>query len=91
METEKTNAKNELIHTFMGEKSYVTDGWVKMHKILKYHEDWNWLMRVVEKIEDTIIEGFVAPGKQKIVLTTDRKMVYNQVVQFIEWYNEQNN
>ena len=56
---------------------------------LPFNSDWNWLMDVIIKIEDTTITGYVAPGKPKITLITDKKLVYKQVVEFIEWFNEQ--
>ena len=78
---------------------------------LKYHEDWNWLMEVVEKIES--LEIFDRMGRFNIntknfdenytSFITDKdedfiqcegetkiKAVYNAVVEFIKWYNNQN-
>ena len=55
---------NKLIAEFMGLsycKKHLYEGWYKNHEHnhrlcdfngLKYHSDWNWLMRVVEKIEN---------------------------------------
>lgn len=79
---------------------------------LKYHEDWNWLMEVVEKIES--LEIFDRMGRFNIntknfdenytSFITDKdedfiqcegetkiKAVYNACVEFIKWYNNQNN
>ena len=79
---------------------------------LKYHEDWNWLMEVVEKIES--LEIFDRMGRFNIntknfdenytSFITDKdedfiqcegdtkiEAVYNAVVEFIKWYNTQNN
>ena len=79
---------------------------------LKYHEDWNWLMVVVEKIES--LEIFDRMGRFNIntknfdenytSFITDKdedfiqcegdtkiEAVYNAVVEFIKWYNTQNN
>ena len=78
---------------------------------LKYHEDWNWLMVVVEKIES--LEIFDRMGRFNIntknfdenytSFITDKdgdfiqcegetkiEAVYNAVVEFIKWYNNQN-
>ena len=78
---------------------------------LKYHEDWNWLMEVVEKIES--LEIFDRMGRFNIntknfdenytSFITDKdedfiqcegdtkiEAVYNAVVEFIKWYNNQN-
>lgn len=71
---------------------------------LKYHEDWNWLMKVVEKIEslDFIFEilstrvdiadyRVIAFKKrfEPIIKETKIEAVYNACVEFIKWYNEQ--
>ena len=78
---------------------------------LKYHEDWNWLMVVVEKIES--LEIFDRMGRFNIntknfdenytSFITDKdeyfiqcegdtkiEAVYNAVLEFIKWYNNQN-
>ena len=59
----KTIENNKLIAEFMGLsycKKHLYEGWYKNHEHnhrlcdfngLKYHSDWNWLMKVVEKIE----------------------------------------
>ena len=71
---------------------------------LKYHEDWNWLMEVVEKIESLnyVVEIKITWCRIKqiengnvIVLRweeekTKIEAVYNAVVEFIKWYNNQN-
>ena len=70
---------------------------------LKFHNDWNWLMEVVEKIEslgyNTKIESLehtrvsIGNGKLTTLIQVDKetkiKAVYNACVTFIEWYNEQ--
>lgn len=68
------------------------------HKDLKFHNDWNWLMLVVEKIfncdmyHDMYIDYdssmFTSGG---IRLTTDINNVYGGCVEFVKWYKEQNN
>ena len=64
---------------------------------LRYHLDWNWLIEVVEKIYQTELyynkyidfnASMFTDGK--IELSTKIDLVYNQCVEFIKWYNEQN-
>ena len=67
---------------------------------LKYHSDWNWLMRVVEKIESIkgtqiFINGISCEimFKGKVIskhFNTKIEAVYNACVTFIDWYNKQN-
>ena len=79
-------------------------------KDLKYHKDWNWLMSVVEKIENLQDENNCAIYNVQIEqsfteiidnhtsetiiydIDADSKIeaVYNIVIEFIKWYNEQN-
>ena len=66
---------------------------------LKYHEDWNWLMEVVEKIESLgyrieIVKHICRiylSNKETIIISENTpkiEAVYNAVVEFIKWYNE---
>ena len=73
-------------------------------KYSKYSKDWNWLMQVVEKIENLSKEGetymfsitkFSArvtyKGSRIVDLPIDNtkiEAVYNACVEFIKWYNE---
>ena len=65
---------------------------------LRYHSSWDWLMPVVEKIhtmeeyteEYTSEQIIYAPILQAIPLYGIRR-VWNEVVEFIKWYNEQKN
>ena len=75
-------------------------------KYSKYDSDWNWLMEVVEKIENLSKEGetymlsitkFSArvtyKGSRIVDLPIDNtkiEAVYNACVEFIKWYNEKN-
>lgn len=65
-------------------------------KDVLYHESWDWLMPVVEKISD--IDDFayeeddaITTEQTKIVLTThvcvSIETLYERVVKFINWYN----
>lgn len=64
-------------------------------KYSKYHSDWNWLMEVVDKIYEMNLyydryidynSSMISDGK--INLGTRINRVYEQVVEFIKWYNE---
>jgi hypothetical protein len=67
---------------------------------MKFHTDWNWLMPVIRKIEElgndvlittNYIQISFDEGEQFIViddLNIKIDSVYNAVVEFIKWYNE---
>ena len=66
---------------------------------LKYHEDWNWLMEVVEKIESLVyrieivkhICRIYLSNKETIIISENTpkiEAVYIACVEFIKWYNE---
>ena len=91
-----TTENNNIIVEFMNH--YENMG----NKGLLYHKDWNWLMEVVEKIED--LNYSIEINKQeendyqclvvkKDILiqefsSTKIQAVYNACVEFIKWYNE---
>ena len=101
---------NKLIAEFMaGEKNkqvYIKhlNAWYDNCMGYKYNTDWNWLMEVVDKIEEM---DFVFNIQYTLVETHDLRdvefkhtfkaqdkktrieSVYNACVTFIEWYNEQ--
>lgn len=69
---------------------------------LQYHSSWDWLMPVVEKIEDlgnifTISQTYcnIQEDKHNVSVTgvkygkTKMEAVYQAVIQFIMWYNQQ--
>lgn len=71
---------------------------------LKYHTDWNWLMEVVERIENFGFEFFIVESRCKIAHNTDHSIetiidfeiigtklqaTYKAVVEFIKWYNNE--
>jgi hypothetical protein len=72
-----------------------------LRQIPKFQTDWNWLMQVVQKIEslgnDILITtnyiqiGF-DEGEQFIVVeevNVKIEAVYQAVLEFVKWYNEQ--
>jgi hypothetical protein len=111
-----TTENNKLIAEFMS-LSYRTkkdyQGWYKDSSFtdricsfdgLKFHSDWNWLMEVVEKIEDLkhcqidISLNWCRIGYKDTLFNYDSRnhfkditkieSVYNACVEFIKWYNE---
>jgi len=67
---------------------------------LYYHDNWNKLMPVVEKIaamDNEDADGLTSwEGYEDLVLIQmtsilcHKQEVYNRVIQFITWYNQQN-
>jgi hypothetical protein len=97
---------NKVIQVFMGlpsekDRPLFSGGSTKEPWTLKYHDDWNVLMNVVEKIESlgykfqicrkrvTVLED---SGSQPHVLSCkmDNKLraVHSAVYDFIIWYNK---
>ena len=72
----------------------------------KYDTDWNWLMEVVEKIESLTYKGFniyvdittltfIHTEESNLEIAevfggTKIENTYNACVQFVQWYNNQN-
>ena len=104
----KTIENNKLIAEFMGlnlhqgvwrKSTLATERKICKEDALKYHEDWNWLMEVVEKIESLgyrieIVKHICRiylSNKETIIISENTpkiEAVYNAVVEFIKWYNE---
>lgn len=75
-------------------------------KTLRYHNSWDWLMPVVEKIESLLPDDSIVTIEYKDCLIpilndqepftihtnrdTKLEAVYYAVLQFIQWYNQQN-
>lgn len=102
-----TTENNKLLAEFMGlsiitfNKEMYLLKWKnnlvqqKDDTIFKFNSDWNWLMEVIEKIENTrcyvTIKG-CAVNMSTIVETsapTKIEAVYNACVEFVKWYNQQ--
>jgi hypothetical protein len=97
-----TTENNKLLAEFMGEidlkrhnNTFITS--------YKYDTDWEWLMRVVEKIESLGHDVFINTCVCRItdvgldmfediecfVNDNKRQATYNACVEFVEWYNNQ--
>ena len=109
------NTENKLIAEFMGVNIITIDDVRKnknpyfssadgyLEDDIKYNSSWDWLMPVVEKIENFGFEFFIVEDRVKIAHNTDHSIdviidftsgrgknetAYQAVVEFIKWYNE---
>jgi hypothetical protein len=95
-----TTENNKLIAEFMGlwysENEYLYNSqFGKGFKIdeLLYHSDWNWLMEVVEKIKPLNRNGnnyYLRLMNMTLSEALNIDYVYSICVEFIKWYNQQN-
>lgn len=101
---------NKLIAVFDGKK--IQGNWVVLGDeysgryhiaLLKYHSDWNELMRIVEKIKELgwqfhlnsysvsndarFINVKTGSTIQNIAWSTQLLATYNVIIDFIKWYN----
>ena len=92
-----TTENNKLIAEFMGCTedfdliTHTSDKWWSDPKTHKYHTEWDWLMPVVQKIKNTPTYG--STDGVDFVLTCDltKENLYESVVEFIKYYNEEKN
>ena len=95
-----TAEKNRLIAEFMGarilkkgQQAYDMDTKFpdgsdrRMPEDMKYDRDWNWLMSVVEEINNTGKSGGIKYGLFDALGNADIERAFNEVVGFIEWFN----
>ena len=93
-----TTENNKLLAEFMNwEYTIVNNTTLQTTLIsdLDFSKDWSWLMQVVDKIYEMDLyydryidynSSMISDGK--INLGTRINRVYEQVVEFIKWYNE---
>ena len=70
------------------------DTWLETSSNLKYHTSWDWLIPVVREILTRIDIDSIEYETHNLeyeTLDADIKGAYKQVVEFIEWYNNNQN
>jgi len=85
---------NKLIAEFMGVDQVDIDTWLETSSNLKYHTSWDWLIPVVREILTRIDIDSIEYETHNLeyeTLDADIKGAYKQVVEFIEWYNNNQN
>lgn len=92
-----TQENNRLIAEFEGYETYEMNGYINVHYSddnirtivdTHYHTSWDWLMPVVEEIDHLEYESERLDKINQALVTKVIKDVYNAVVEFIKWYNE---
>ena len=77
---------NKLIAEFMDLRS--TGMSIYKESEYKYHESWDWLMPVVNKIEDYLADNVGKVGYfDECLNSNDLEVRYQAVVEFIKQYN----
>ena len=83
--------KNQYVKKIPNEKTEVFEN-------VLFHSDWNWLMKIVDKIEELdyttkiIDNGMCINGKVVIERwgKSKKEGVFITCLEFIKWYNENN-
>jgi hypothetical protein len=96
MECEKT-IDHERVY-FKGDflKQFDNYNYIRNHS-LKFNSDWNWLMLVIDRISKIAIDNphTILYDKSGRILSThiccSIETVYERVIEFIKWHNEQKN
>jgi hypothetical protein len=93
-----TQENNKLIAEFLGKDHELN----QCISAPQFHEEWNWLIPVVEKIENLGYEFFIVENRVEVAHNTDhsietiidltsrskRDATYQGVVEFINQYNK---
>jgi hypothetical protein len=77
------------------EKGHLKMQWYylcRTHKELRFHRDWNWLMRVLHKWDTLPHMGDeyeeLCDELDRLITYYEIDIVYPHIVRCIEWYNE---
>ena len=87
----KTIENNRLTAKFMGIDQVDIDSYEETEGELKYHTSWAWLMPVVEEIDHLEYESERLDKIEMAIKTRQINAVYQAVLEFIKWYNENQN
>ena len=102
MSQEEIIEGNKLIAEFeynISDWKYLNSNLSIFESELKYHSDWNWLMTVVEKIEEKCPQhpdwndgntGYPIMLFNAVNCPYKIENVFKGVVEYIKWYNTQN-
>ena len=80
---------NKLIAEFMGLSMLHNQTRLET---LKYHSSWDWIIPVIDKIEDSeeyykyLVETSGPFGKDDLINTKYISRTWENVIEFLEWY-----
>ena len=80
--------KDSILYMPQGEGNSTNNSVVIPYKKLQYHTSWDWLMPVVQKVSSLCDEPYELDNMKHALLTGDIESVYDDVVEFIKWYNQ---
>jgi hypothetical protein len=86
-----TEDNNKLIAEFMGYPNISNDEDKRdyLEDYVKYHKSWDWLMPVVDKIENYLSDNVGKVGYfDECLSSNDLEVRYQAVVEFINQYNK---
>ena len=87
----ETQENNKMIAEFMKEetkKQSYKDCYYHDSKDYYYHTSWDWLIPVVERINNTGKAGGILYALFNALGNADLENSYKEVVGFIKWYNK---
>ena len=59
-------------------------------KEMKFHESWDWIKPAIDKIATSGAEDYFGDPLSNCSLYSEIELVYQSVIEFINWYNKQN-